>query len=77
MILKEIKEIAKTWFEWPNERREYVTYTSAILFALAMYERGQTAERERIKQIVDDVGWKVKHDAWLDCLDVIMERIEQ
>lgn len=50
MTLEEIKTIADTWFEWPNERREYVTYTSTILFARAMYERGQQAERDRIAE---------------------------
>ena len=40
------------------------------------WSAGQAAERERIKKIIDAVGWKVKHDAWLDCLDVILERIE-
>ena len=55
MTYEEIKAIAETWFEWPDERRDFVTYTSAMLFAHDMYERGQAAERERIKQIVRDV----------------------
>lgn len=77
MTLEKIKEIAETWFEWPNERREYVTYTSTILFARAMYERGQAAERERIKEIVDEVAWQGNHDKWFDCADAIADRIEE
>lgn len=57
MTIEEIQEIAETWFEWPDDRREYVTYTSTILFARAMYERGQAAERERIKEIVAECLW--------------------
>ena len=77
MTFEETQEIAETWFEWPDERREYVTYTSTILFARAMYERGQQAERERIKQIVDEVAWQGNHDKWFDCADAIVERIEE
>ena len=44
--------------------------------AAAGWSAAQVAERERIKEIIDAVGWKVKHDAWLDCCDVILERIE-
>lgn len=47
MTLEDIKEIAETWFEWPNERREYVTYTSAMLFALDMQ---QSDVIDRIKE---------------------------
>lgn len=56
MTLEEIKETAETWFEWPDDRRKYVTYTSAMLFARDM----QKAERERIKKIIyeaTDGGW--------------------
>lgn len=49
MTYEETKAIAETWFEWPGERRDLVTYTSAMLFAHDMYERGQATERERIK----------------------------
>ena len=96
MTLEEIKEIAETWFEWPEEDRCHVTYTSAILFARDMYERGQKAERERIgyllfkktwnaaqiaerdriKNIVEQVGLQGNHDKWFDCCDMIMERID-
>lgn len=31
--------------------------------------------RERIKQIIDEVGRQGNHDAWFDCCDTIMERI--
>jgi hypothetical protein len=34
-------------------------------------------ERKRIKQIVDEVSWKGDHDKWFDCLDALVERIEQ
>lgn len=53
MTLEDIKEIAETWFEWPNERREYVTYTSTILFARAMYERGQDAEQKKSAKLIE------------------------
>lgn len=54
MTLAEIKEIAETWFEWPEEKREQVTYTSAMLFARDMYERGQQAEREKYQELIKD-----------------------
>lgn len=76
MTIEEIQEIAETWFEWPDDHREYVTYTSTILFARAMYERGQAAERERIKEIVAEVAWQGNHDKWFDCADAIVDRIE-
>jgi len=53
MTFEEIKEIAETWFEWPDERRDLLTYTSALLFARDMYERGQAAERERLQPVID------------------------
>lgn len=38
---------------------------------------GQKAERERIKQIVDEIGRKGNHDKWFDCADAIAERVEE
>lgn len=35
------------------------------------------ADRERIKQIIDDVGRKGDHDKWFDCADAIAGRIEE
>ena len=52
MTLEEIKAIAETWFDWPEEDRCHVTYTSAMLFARDMYERGQKAERERYQELI-------------------------
>lgn len=37
----------------------------------------ELAERKRIKQIVEEVSWKGDHDKWFDCVDAIMERLEQ
>ena len=51
MTLEEIKAIAETWFDWPEEKREQVTYTSCLLFAREMYERGQ-AEREKYQELI-------------------------
>ena len=56
MTFEEIKAIAETWFEWPDERRDLVTYASAMLFAHDMYERGQAVERERIKSRVKEAA---------------------
>ncbi len=53
MTFEEIKTIAETWFEWDSERRDYVTYTSAMLFARDMLEQGQTAERERMQAVIE------------------------
>ena len=77
MTFEEIKAVAETWFEWDTDQRDYTTYTSAMLFARDMYERGQAAERERIKQIIDDVGRQGNHDKWFDCADAIAGRIEE
>ena len=71
MTLEEIKAIAETWFEWPEEDRCHVTYTSAMLFARDMYERGQQAERERIKNIIKDYAL----GGWIRCCNQIQERI--
>jgi hypothetical protein len=77
MTIEEIKSIAGTWFEWPSDDRYHVTYTSAMLFARDMYQLGQKAERERIKQIIEEVSWQGDHDKWFDCVDALVERIEQ
>lgn len=52
MTHEEITKIAETWFEWPDDRRECVTYTSAMLFARAMYEQGQAVEREKYADLI-------------------------
>lgn len=52
MTLEEIKAIAETWFDWPEEDRHYVTYTSAMLFARDMYEQGQRVEREKHQELI-------------------------
>ena len=52
MTLEEIKAIAETWFDWPEEDRCHITYTSAMLFARDMYERGQKAEREKYPELI-------------------------
>lgn len=52
MTLEEIKAIAETWFDWPEEDRCHITYTSAMLFARDMYERGQKAEREKYQELI-------------------------
>lgn len=44
--------------------------------AAAGWKAAQAAERERIKQIVDEVAWQGNHDKWFDCADAIVERIE-
>ena len=83
MTLEKIKEIAETWFEWPTERRETFTYTSALLFARDMYERGQTAERERItggrmtleKFIEQHVGFPTYEETWKAAQVAERERI--
>ncbi len=56
MTFDEIKTIAETWFEWDDNRREVITYTSTLLFAQAMYQRGQLAERDRIRQRVKEAA---------------------
>lgn len=56
MTLEEIKAIAETWFEWETDRHDFTTYTSAMLFARDMVERGQAAERERIKGKVKEAA---------------------
>jgi len=33
MTLDEIKAKADTFFDWPSDKRDSVTYTSAMLFA--------------------------------------------
>jgi hypothetical protein len=48
-----------------------------MLFAREMYQLGQKAERERIKQIIEEVSWQGDHDKWFDCVDALVERIEQ
>ncbi len=52
MTFDEIKTIADDWFEWPEESREGVTYTSCILFAGDMYQRGQQTEREKYQELI-------------------------
>jgi hypothetical protein len=34
MDLQDIKQKAETYFEWPNKDRDYITYYSAMVFAL-------------------------------------------
>jgi len=66
MTIDEIKAVAEMWMEWPDERREYVTYTSAMLFARDMYEAGQAVERERRKskaRLTDDEISQVGKDS--------------
>ena len=53
MTFEEIKAVAETWFEWDTDRRDYTTYTSAMLFARDMYERGQAAERQRLQPAIE------------------------
>lgn len=65
MTLEEIKEIAETWFEWDTERRDFTTYFSAMLFARDMYERGQAAERVRVKARVKKAAeslWCIRNE---------------
>ena len=66
-----------TFLDWVTQQYpEQFIPEKQLTLLLEAWRTGQAAERERIKKIIDAVGWKVKHDAWLDCCDVILERIE-
>ena len=59
MTLEEAKERAEQFFDWPSDKRETVTYTSALLFAMECvkeageYERGRAAGMESAAKIAD------------------------
>ena len=41
------------------------------------WNAGQAAERERIKEIINQVGVQANHNEWFDCCVTILKRIEE
>jgi hypothetical protein len=52
-------------------------YMSAWLGWTAGQREERERERERIKQIIAEVGRQGNHDKWFDCADAIVERIKE
>lgn len=59
MIPKEITAAAERFFEWDSEKREVVTYTSALLFAQHCTE--QAAYLSQAHCLCADLGIKEGH----------------
>ena len=56
MTFDEMKAKADAFFEWPSDKRDYVTTTSAVLFALAMYQAGIDAANTLPHRLMFDAG---------------------
>jgi len=60
--------------QFDDDSPEFVMSTEAVIdFAQAVIKE----ERKRIKRIVEEVAWQGDHDKWFDCVDALVERIEQ
>ena len=66
-----------TFGEWLEKEPMTGNTNTEYMSAWLGWTAGQKAERERIKQIVDEVGRQGNHDAWFDCADAIAGRIEE
>ena len=63
------------WYKKDDDLYVLSTVDELREFAEEAWHAAQAAERERILQIVDQVGIQGNHNAWFDCCDTIVERI--
>lgn len=64
-----------TFEEWAEAQDP--TIIRDVFSAAAAWVAAKESERERIKQIVDEVGRQGNNDKWFDCADAILGRIDQ
>ena len=62
-----------TFLEWLSKYRPEELPNQVMLLKDA-WELGQAAERERIKQIIEEVWRQGNHDKWFDCANTILDR---
>lgn len=55
-----------------------VKYMTTLMEPLkaGSFEKGKQVERERIRDIIKAVGVQGNHSEWFDCVDTILERID-
>ena len=51
MTLEEIKQRADDFFNWPTERRDFITYTSAMIFAQKCADEAAANAEKRIIEL--------------------------